>query len=459
MFCALAAPVQGMDIFLCSLLKKKKKKNKIKNKKNKKVLLRERKRHTARRVAIAISCYSGGGGGEGGSLDKKFFFQSEHVSSQIWCQKIFPLLVGGGGPSTKIFFFQSEHVSSQIWCQKIFPLLGGGGVGEFPWQKFFLSEHISSQIWCQKIFPLLGGGVGGPSTKFFFPVWTCIKPNLVSKIFPLYWDQDPPPPPDLRLDEPTQKIWDLRPPSPHPSLDQPTQKSETWDPPSRPRLDQPIPKSETWDPPPPPVQGWISLSKNLRPETPPPPVQGWISLSKNLRPGTPPLPPVNVNRQTPLKQYLPVVLRTRAVTRQSPTWPQEACRPWHILSIACPGRGGDEEGEDQGGTLSWSWWEVGEGMVPSWSWLKGGCREGRGRVGGGGLLTGVSLPSRPDEQTDKLKTLPSHSTSYAAGNYVVIYSEEHFAHGPFFTDTFSLETLARRFRSPQTSRKPCAISF
>ena len=61
----------------------------------------------------------------GRSLDKKFFFQSEHVSSQIWCQKIFPLL-GGGGPLTKNFFFQSEHVSSQIWCQKIFPLLGEG---------------------------------------------------------------------------------------------------------------------------------------------------------------------------------------------------------------------------------------------------------------------------------------------------------------------------------------------
>ena len=56
----------------------------------------------------------------GGSLDKNFFFQSEHVSSQIWCQKIFPLL---GGDPTKNFFFQSEHVSSQIWCQKHFPLL------------------------------------------------------------------------------------------------------------------------------------------------------------------------------------------------------------------------------------------------------------------------------------------------------------------------------------------------
>ena len=86
----------------------------------------------------------------GESPDKKNFFQSEHVSSQIWCQKILPLL--GGGPLTKKKFFQSEHVSSQIWCQKIFTLLGGG-----PSTKifFFQSEHVSSQIWCQKILPLL----------------------------------------------------------------------------------------------------------------------------------------------------------------------------------------------------------------------------------------------------------------------------------------------------------------
>ena len=42
---------------------------------------------------------------------------------------------GGGGPLTKKIFFQSEHVSSQIWCQKIFPLLG-----EVPWQKNFFSS-------------------------------------------------------------------------------------------------------------------------------------------------------------------------------------------------------------------------------------------------------------------------------------------------------------------------------
>ena len=114
-----------------------------------------------------LSLYGGGG------LYENFFIQSEHVSSQIWCQKFFPLLDGGvsmkiflsslnmyqaksgvktfslygGGPSVKIFF-QSEHVSSQIWCQNFFPLLGGGVCEHF----FFQSEHVSSQTARLKIF-------------------------------------------------------------------------------------------------------------------------------------------------------------------------------------------------------------------------------------------------------------------------------------------------------------------
>ena len=129
-------------------------------------------------------------GGGGRVPQQKFFFQSEHVSSQIWCQKFFPLPVGGGpltknffsslnmyqaksgvknfslyqweggGPLTKNFFFQSEHVSSQIWCQKFFPLpVGGGSLDK---NFFFQSEHVSSQIWCQKFFPLPVGGWGIP---------------------------------------------------------------------------------------------------------------------------------------------------------------------------------------------------------------------------------------------------------------------------------------------------------
>ena len=163
-----------------------------------------------------------GVGEGGGSLDKKnFFFPVWTCIKPNLVSKNFPF-TGGGGPSTKIFFFQSEHVSSQIWCQKIFPLLGGGSLDKkfffpvwtcikpilvsknFPFTRgggpstknfFFQSQHVSSQIWCQKIFPLLGGGV--PRQKFFFPVWTCIKPNLVSKNFPFTETGTPPP----------QKVW------------------------------------------------------------------------------------------------------------------------------------------------------------------------------------------------------------------------------------------------------------
>ena len=34
--------------------------------------------------------------------------------------------MGGGVPQEKIFFCQSEHVSSQIWFKKFFPLLRPG---------------------------------------------------------------------------------------------------------------------------------------------------------------------------------------------------------------------------------------------------------------------------------------------------------------------------------------------
>ena len=102
----------------------------------------------------------------GGPLAKKIFFQSEHVSSQIWCQKNFPLL-RRGGPSVKKNFLQSEHVSSQIWCQKNFPLLGGRSLDK---KFFFQFENVSSQIWCQKNFPIIRRREGSLGKKIFFAV-------------------------------------------------------------------------------------------------------------------------------------------------------------------------------------------------------------------------------------------------------------------------------------------------
>ena len=57
---------------------------------------------------------------------KKFFSQSEHVSSQIWCQKFFPLVGEGGGGPKKVAQNELKHIlvleflrSDDLW--------GGGG--------------------------------------------------------------------------------------------------------------------------------------------------------------------------------------------------------------------------------------------------------------------------------------------------------------------------------------------
>ena len=68
-----------------------------------------------------------------------------------------------------------------------------------------------------KIFPFTRGG--SPWQNFFFPFWTCIKPNLVSKCFPLLrpgppplemwtdWNYYLPPSFGWRTVNMTQQIW------------------------------------------------------------------------------------------------------------------------------------------------------------------------------------------------------------------------------------------------------------
>ena len=65
------------------------------------------------------------------------------------------LFWGGGVPSVKIFFSSLNMYQAKSGVKNFSLYWGGGGVGR-----------------------------GGPSVKIFFPIWTCIKPNLVSKIFP-----------------------------------------------------------------------------------------------------------------------------------------------------------------------------------------------------------------------------------------------------------------------------------
>ena len=208
----------------------------------------------------------------GGSLDKKIFFPVWTCIKPNLVSKNFPFTTEGD-PSTKKFFFQSEHVSSQIWCQKIFPLLRGGIPRQknffplwtcikpnlvsknFPFTRggsldkkfFFQSEHVLSQIWCQKIFPLPGRG--GSLDKNFFSSLNMYQAKSGVKNFSLYWDRDLSPPP-----------------------------------------------------PAPPIQGWMSLPKNLRPGTSPRSKAG-SAYPKIWDLGP---PPRNVNR---LKLLPSVILR------------------------------------------------------------------------------------------------------------------------------------------------------
>ena len=134
-----------------------------------------------------------------------------------------------GGRGLDKNFFPSLNMYQAKSGVKNFPLYRWGGV---PQQKFFFPVWtcIKPNL-VSKIFPFTSWWGGDPWQKFFFPVWTCIKPNLLSKNFSFTETRYPP----------------------HPRLD--------WTPP-HPRLDQV----------PPPIQGWIGT----------PLVQDWIGtpLSK-----------------------------------------------------------------------------------------------------------------------------------------------------------------------------------
>ena len=61
------------------------------------------------------------GGGGGLSLDKNSFPSLNMYQAKSGVKNFFPFLGGRGGSLDKKFFPQSEHVSSQILVSKIFP--------------------------------------------------------------------------------------------------------------------------------------------------------------------------------------------------------------------------------------------------------------------------------------------------------------------------------------------------
>ena len=110
-------------------------------------------------------------------------------------------------------------------------------------KKVLLREHKRHTARRVAIAISCYSGGGGPLTKKFFPVLTCIKPNLVSKNFPF-----------TGVGGPLTKNF-------FSSLNMYQAKSGVKKFSPLLRLGTPLP----------PIQGWISLSENLRPKTPPPP--------------------------------------------------------------------------------------------------------------------------------------------------------------------------------------------
>ena len=108
--------------------------------------------------------------------DRKIFFGSEHVSSQIWCY--LKLVRWDEDEENEQIFFGSEHVSSQIWCY--LKLVRWRDEEWDEWtdeEKFFLVRTcIKPNLVLSEISEM---SEMNRWRKIFFWVWTCIKPNLV----------------------------------------------------------------------------------------------------------------------------------------------------------------------------------------------------------------------------------------------------------------------------------------
>ena len=137
-----------------------------------------------------FSLYWWGGKGGGRVPQQKIFFSSLNMYQAKSGVKIFSLY-RWGGPSTKIFFssLNMYQAKSGVKNFSLYQWWWGGGSLD---KKFFCqSEHVSSQIWCQNFFPLpvvvVGEGGGCPSTKKFFASLNMYQAKSGVKIFSPYW--------------------------------------------------------------------------------------------------------------------------------------------------------------------------------------------------------------------------------------------------------------------------------
>ena len=188
--------------------------------------------------------------------------------------KNFSLYWGGGGGSLDKKFFPSLKMYQAKSGVKNFSLYWGRGGGEVPRQNIFpWSEHVLSQIWCQKFFPLLRPGTPPPPPPENLRPGNHPLENLRPGTPPENSETwDPPPPSMAGSGTPPTWTWTWDPP-PHRKSETwdlpPPENSETWDPPPRPWLDRVPPPSWTWTWDPPPVEVWTDTqSENITPRHP-----------------------------------------------------------------------------------------------------------------------------------------------------------------------------------------------
>ena len=143
-----------------------------------------------------FSLYWGGGG-----VPQQKFFSSLNMYQAKSGVKNFSLYWGRGGFPCQKIFFQSEHVSSQIWCQKFFPLLRPGTPLDLR-----LGTPPNLRLGTPPPGPRPGTppwdlDLGSPSTQTWDPprTWTLDPPSTWTWD-PLYLDLD--------LGPPTTWTWD-----------------------------------------------------------------------------------------------------------------------------------------------------------------------------------------------------------------------------------------------------------
>ena len=110
-------------------------------------------------------------GGGGGSLNKKFFSSLNMYQAKSGVKKISLYQWGGGGFPQQKFFFSNLNMYQAKSGVKNFSLYQWRGrVPQKFFFQSEQSEHVSSQIWCQNFFPIIGGGGRSLDKKFCFPV-------------------------------------------------------------------------------------------------------------------------------------------------------------------------------------------------------------------------------------------------------------------------------------------------